>query len=49
MSDEIRDFVNRLVQMKAEAGQLGLWKTMQALEGPVTTVGYEWAEMMEDK
>ncbi len=47
MTKEEKDFVIRLVQMKYEAGVLGLWKTMHALEEPVTAVGWELAEQQE--
>lgn len=36
-----RDFVNRLVEMKAEAGRLKLWRTMHALDEATFQVGYE--------
>ena len=44
---EIDDFINRLVQMKHEAGRLGMYKTMHALEHPQKQVGWEYAEMIE--
>lgn len=36
-----------LTNAKVEAGQIGLWKTMHAIEEPVTVVGYEVAEVLE--
>lgn len=44
----IDDFISRLALMKEEAGRLGLYQTMQALEIPVTKVGYELAEILSE-
>jgi hypothetical protein len=41
-----RDFILRLVVAKDEAGRLGLWKTMHALDEVTRTVGYEVADLM---
>lgn len=49
VTQEQRDFAVKLVAVKAEAGQLGLWKTLQALEAAVTEVGWELAEKLGDK
>ncbi len=35
------------VQLKHRLGELGLFKTMQAMEATVTAVGYELAERIE--
>lgn len=37
----------QLVIMKAELGRLGLFATMQAMEEPVTTIGYELADHIQ--
>lgn len=39
-----QDFAVRLSYMMAEAGQLGLFRTMQALHEAVRQVGWELAE-----
>lgn len=39
-----RDFAAKLVSIKHEAGVLGLFKTMHALEAGVKAVGWEIAE-----
>jgi len=38
-----------IVNAKAEAGAIGLWKTMHAIEEPLTVVGYEVADVLEGK
>ena len=38
-----------IVQLKFEAGRLGMWKTMHALEPATQAVGWEMAEILEGK
>lgn len=40
------DLAARLAAMKAEAGKLGLWKTLQALDAATNAVGWEIADLM---
>ena len=42
--DKTRDFIRRLVSMKDEAGRLGLFKTMHAMDEATRAVGYEFAD-----
>jgi len=44
---EIKNLINKLVQLKYEFGAVGMFKTMHALEVGVTACGYELAEEME--
>lgn len=44
--EAIDDFISRLSLMKHEACKLGLYQTHQAMEIPVTKVGYELAELL---
>lgn len=44
---DAHDFVRRLVEMKAEAGRIGLFRTMQKLDAATQEVGYELAEHIE--
>ena len=44
---EERQFASDLMLMKARAGQLGLFKTMHALEPATQKVGWEIAEHIE--
>ena len=48
-NQDLKDFAAELVAAKARAGELGLYKTMQALEPAVTAVGYEIAEIIENQ
>lgn len=43
----IDDFILRLVQMKAEAGQLGLLQTMHAMDKATQAVGWEFANIIK--
>jgi len=49
LPDGAHDFASRLQLMKYEAAQLGLWKTMHALEPATQAVGYEMAEILDGK
>lgn len=44
-----RDFTERLVRMKDEAGRLGLYRTMHAMDGATRETGYEQADIHLDK
>jgi hypothetical protein len=37
------DFIHRLVAIKEEAGRLGFYRTMHALDGAVQEIGWEVA------
>ena len=39
--ERLKDFAGRLMLMKHEACELGLYKTMQLMEEPIRAVGYE--------
>ena len=41
-----KDFTSRLVLIKAEAGRLGLLKTMHALDGATNATGWEQAGIL---
>ena len=41
------DMATLLVAVKHRCGQLQLWKTMHAMEEPVTVIGYELAERLQ--
>ena len=43
----LREFCSEVALLKFRAGNLGLYKTMHALEAGVTAVGYEIAEQIE--
>lgn len=54
MSDEglerqRRKFAVDLAQMKVRAGNLGFWRTMQALDAATNAVGYELADIIQGK
>lgn len=42
----IRDLPLKVVQLKAEAGRLGMFRTMHALEAATHAVGYELADIV---
>jgi hypothetical protein len=42
----LESFVAELVALKNEAGRLGLWKTMHALDEATTAVGWEWPTLL---
>ncbi len=42
------DFCTALVVMKSRAAELGMWKTMHALDHATQAVGWEHAELMEN-
>ena len=44
-----KSFCSEVALLKFRAGNLGLYKTMHALEAAVTAVGYEVAEKLEKK
>lgn len=44
---EAHEFAGALMLMKVRAGELGLWKTMHAIEPATQVVGYEMAEQIE--
>ena len=44
---ELHEFASALMLMKHRAGQLGLFKTMHAIEPATQAVGYELAEHIE--
>ena len=46
---DCKDFASDLVLMKSRAAELGMWKTMHAIEPATKMVGYELAEMLEGK
>lgn len=41
-----REFLIRLAQMKHEAGELSMWKTMQALDNATRVSGFELADLL---
>ena len=43
------NFITRLVNMKDEAGRLGLYRTMHALDNATREVGYEMVDILEGK
>lgn len=43
----LRDFANQLALMKHKAGELGLLKTMHAMEPATQAIGWEIAEMLD--
>jgi hypothetical protein len=43
-----RDFAVELVQIKAKAGSLGLFRTMHALDKATNAVGWELADMLAE-
>ena len=45
----VRDFTTRLVLMKAEAGRLGLLRTMHNLDLATNITGYEQADILTGK
>lgn len=45
----LRVFCAEVALLKYRAGELGLYKTMQACEAAVTAVGYEVAEKLQPK
>ncbi len=47
--EDVDDFIGRLVAMKSQAMDMGLYKTGHALEPAVTKVGYELEEIMSGK
>ncbi len=47
--EDVDDFITRLVGMKSQAMDMGLYKTGHALEPAVTKVGYELEEIMSGK
>lgn len=49
LPDGAHDLSDRLVRMKYEAGQMGLWKTMHALDTATNAIGWEMAEILEGK
>lgn len=46
---KIDDFIARLQLMKVEAGKLGLYETMHAIDTATTKVGYELAEKIKKR
>ena len=46
--DGTAEFMIKLVQLKIEAGNLGLCRTMSALEYPQQIVGWELCELLGD-
>jgi len=46
---ELKQFAVEVAAIKAKAGQIGLFKTMQKLEPAVQQVGWEIAEIMGRK
>lgn len=44
---EAHEFASALMLMKLRAGQLGLFKTMHALEPATQAIGWEMAEQIE--
>lgn len=44
-----REFVTRLAAMKHEAGQLSMWRTVQALDNAANVSGYELADLLTGK
>lgn len=41
MTDQQQQFACQLAAMKAEAGRLGLWRTMHAMDAALLEVGFE--------
>ncbi len=46
---DCKNLASELMRMKARAAELGMWKTMHAIEPATKAVGYELAEMLEGK
>lgn len=44
-----REFASRLVLVKVEAGRLGLWRTMHALDKGTQAVGWEIARIEDGR
>lgn len=44
---KVHSFIDRLALMKVEAAEMGLFKTMHALDHATRAVGFEVAELME--
>ena len=49
VTSEIHDFINRLVTIKADAGRLGLYRTMQAIDTATLEVGFEVGSKLDPK
>lgn len=49
LAAERRQFSANLAAMKHEAGRLGLWRTMRALEEATMRVGWEIADIEEGR
>lgn len=45
----VRDFTSRLVSLKAEAGRLGLYRTMHEMDHATHMTGYEQADIISGK
>jgi hypothetical protein len=43
---KVKDFTTRLVLMKAEAGRLGLLKTMHSMDRATNTTDWEQADIL---
>ncbi len=46
---DCKDLASDLMLMKARAAELGMWKTMHAIEPATKAVGYELADMLAGK
>mgnify|MGYP001577331461 CR=1 FL=1 len=46
---EVRGFTAALVAMKDQAGRLGLWRTMHAIDEATRAIGYETADVITGK
>jgi hypothetical protein len=42
-------FIIDLTSMKASAGQLGLWRTMQAIDSATNAAGWELADLISGR
>jgi hypothetical protein len=47
--ESLKKLTNDIVLIKHRAGELGMFKTMHALESAVTEVGWEMADYLEGK
>ena len=45
--EERKQFCSEVAMLKHKAGELGMFRTMHALEAGVTEVGYELADQIE--
>lgn len=46
---KVKGFIARLVEIKAEAGRLQMWRTLHALDAATHAVGFEYADQLTGK